>query len=251
LHPEVKFKINISFLILLFAGITSISFKYSNLNLKFKKIIVTILKQRSQSAGNFIYLKNNEKPSETLRNNSDIKKISVHVPIHLNPSNDNEFGHYLAGLIDGDGHFSNQKQLIIVFNDKDASLAYYIKEKIGYGNIYKVKNKKAIIFVISKFLGIINVLNLINGKIRSENKLNQINKNILSNSEYNLISKFNKNINDDLNNHWLAGFSDAMASFQINLISNNKSFSQGINKVGGTGNNIPYPKTLPENSIVV
>jgi hypothetical protein len=70
-----------------------------------------------------------------------------------------------------------------------------------YGNIYKVKNKKAVILVISKKLGIINVLNLINGKIRSENKLNQINKNILSNPNFNLLTHFNKNTNNDLNNH--------------------------------------------------
>lgn len=210
---------------MLCAGITSFSFKYSNLILN--KIIVTILKQRSQSAGNFVFLTQNninyEKTSETLSNNSIIKKISVHPPTYLKPINENEFGHYLAGLIDGDGHFSNQKQLIIVFNEKDASLAYYIKSKIGYGNIYKVKNKKAIIFVISKKLGIIKVLNLINGKIRTENKLNQINKNIISKSDFKLFSSFNKNINNDLNNHWLAGFSDADASFQIKLITRNNN----------------------------
>ena len=37
----------------LFAGITSISFKYSNYSDKKFKVIVTKLKQRSQSAGNF------------------------------------------------------------------------------------------------------------------------------------------------------------------------------------------------------
>lgn len=211
---------------MLCAGTISFSFKYSNqkLKLKFKKIIVTILKRRNQSAGNFIYLKEKiENTSETLCNNSVIKKISVHVPTHLKPINDNEFGHYLAGLIDGDGHFSKQNQLIIVFNEQDASLAYFIKGKIGYGNIYKVKNKKAIILVISKKLGIINVLNLINDKIRSENKLNQINKNILSNPKFNLLTHFNKNTNNDLNNHWLAGFSDADASFQIKLITKNNN----------------------------
>jgi hypothetical protein len=227
LHPEVKQ--NIGFLILLYAGITSFSFKYSNLNLKFEKIIVTILKQRSQFAGNFISwigkLIQNKNTSETLSNNSVIKKISVHVPTHLKPINDSEFGHYLAGLIDGDGHFSNQRQLIIVFNEQDASLAYFIKRNIGYGNVYKVKNKKAIILVISKKLGIIKVLNLINGKIRSENKLNQITKNILSNSNFKLFTHFTKNINNDLNNHWLAGFADADASFQIKLLikNNNKT----------------------------
>jgi hypothetical protein len=199
MHPEVKEYI--SFLILLYAGIISFSFKYSNLILNIKKIIVTILKQRNQSAGNFILFTKNKNTSETLCSNSIIKKISVHVPTHLKPINNNEFGHYLAGLIDGDGHFSNQKQLIIVFNEQDASLAYFIKNKIGYGNIYKVKNKKAIILVISKYLGLINVLELINGKIRSENKLNQIKNNLLSNEKYKLSSEFYRNINNDLNNH--------------------------------------------------
>ena len=32
-----------------------------------------------------------------------IKLISAHVPKHLKPVTDDEFGHYLAGLIDGDG----------------------------------------------------------------------------------------------------------------------------------------------------
>jgi len=192
---------------LLCAGITSISFKYSHLIYKIKKIIVTILKQRSQSAGNFIFFNfnffkvENKSISETLRNKSVIKKISVHIPTHLKPINNNEFGHYLAGLIDGDGHFSNQLQLIIAFNEKDASLAYYIKGRIGYGNVYKVKNKKAIILVISNQFGLVTILELINGKLRTENKFNQINKNVLSNSKIKLSSDFYKNTDNDLNNH--------------------------------------------------
>ena len=167
-HPEVIF-INISFLILLFAGITSIylynSLKYSSLI----KSIVTKFKLGSQSAGNFItYF--NKSTSETLRDNYEISSLSIHVPTHLKPINNNEFGHYLAGLIDGDGYFSNTPQLVIAFNELDASLAYYIKGKIGYGNIYKVKNKKAIILVIASQAGIIKVLQLIKDKIRSQKK---------------------------------------------------------------------------------
>jgi hypothetical protein len=225
------------------AGITSLSFKYSS----FLIAIVTKLKQRSQSAGNFIYISSeewkarsphmssfypelnsmNERTSETLRYSSTmpnvtehIKKISIHVPTHLRPESDNDFGHYLAGLIDGDGHFSKALQLVIAFNELDASLAYFIKEKLGYGNIYKVKNKKAIILVISNRTGLLKVLNLINGKIRSKNKLNQIN-NILANSYFNSITEFSLNSNADLKNYWLSGFSDADASFQIKLINRN------------------------------
>jgi hypothetical protein len=188
------------------AGITLLSFKYSHQIIKYFKVIVTKLKQRSQFAGNFINLLFSESTSETLRDKSIIKKISVHVPTHLKPNNDSNFGHYLAGLIDGDGHFSSAAQLVIVFNKLDAFLAYYIKSRIGYGNVYKVKNKKAVILVISKRIGIIKVLNLINGKIRHKNKLDQIKNNIFSkpyfeNFEKDLITLFTLNTTNNLNNY--------------------------------------------------
>jgi len=64
---------------------------------------------------------------------------------HLKPVNYTEFGHYLASLIDGDGHFSSAQQLVIVFNILDIQLAsYYIKKRIGYGNVRKVNNKNAV-----------------------------------------------------------------------------------------------------------
>jgi hypothetical protein len=80
----------------LFAGITLLFLninisnfgnKYSNQLKLFFKVIVTKLLQRSQSAGYFI-LNSNESTSETLRNKSvvNIKKISIHVPIHLKPT---------------------------------------------------------------------------------------------------------------------------------------------------------------------
>lgn len=207
---------------MLFAGITSIylynSLKYSSLI----KSIVTKFKLGSQSAGNFItYF--NKSTSETLRNNYEISNISIHVPNHLKPITDNEFGNYLAGLIDGEGHFSKTPQLVIAFNELDASLAYYIKGQIGYGNVYKVKNHptKAVLLVIASQAGIVKVLTLIKGKIRSQNKIDQINNNILSHSFFKLFTPFSLNNNDNLNNHWLSGFSDADASFQIKTINRN------------------------------
>jgi hypothetical protein len=206
------------------AGITSLRFKYSH----WFKVIVIKLKHRSQSAGNFIKNNNcheifNERTSETLRYKStqseNTPKISIHVPKHFKPKNNIEWGHYLAGLIDGDGHFSKALQLVLVFNELDASLAYFIKSNLGYGNIYKVKNKKAIILVVSKRSGLIKILNLINGKIRSENKLNQINNNILVNPYFKSFTDFSFNSDINLNNYWLSGFADADASFQIKLIN--------------------------------
>ena len=182
-------------------------------------IIVTIFKVRSQSAGNFITNITNESTSETLCHKSEkVSNISVHVPTHLKPDNDRNFGYYLAGLIDGDGYFSSTPQLVIAFNELDASLAYYVKSKIGYGNIYKVKNKRAVILVISKLAGLEKVLELIKGKIRTAKKVEQINNNILVHSYFESFPQFSKVNDQNLDNYWLSGFSDADASFQINLL---------------------------------
>jgi hypothetical protein len=229
-HPEVKY---IGFLTLLFAGTTSIfSLKYSILN-----DTVKMFKQWSKSAGN---LKLKKGTSETLRNGTvvnieNVKQISIHVPRHLKPVSEDQFGHYLAGLIEGDGHFSSQQQLVIVFHSLDASLAYYIKKRLGFGNIKKVKDKNAFILVLAARKGLEKVINLINGKIRTESKFNQINKNILNHDSYAEFRKtisFKLNLNEDLKNHWLAGFSDADASFQIKVLNRPLNYvSRESNKV--------------------
>ena len=214
-HPEVKL---ISLLMLLYAGIASIfSFKYSILINIVKK-----LKRWSQSAGNTLYTRSGT--SETLRNNTEsnienIRKISEHVPQHSKPLNDEQFGQYLAGLIDGDGHFNSKQQLVIAFSYPDVDLAYSIKKVLGYGHVYKVKDKNAYLFIVSKKDGIIKVLNLINGKLRTINKLNQVKNNILNNSKYLWVNlKFTMNETNNFNNHWITGFSDADASFQIKIV---------------------------------
>jgi len=210
----------IGFLTLLFAGTTSlVSFNYSILNDKVKK-----LKQWSLSAGN--PLQSRGGTSETLRNGivsntENVKAISVHNSKHLKPMSDNQFGHYLAGLIDGDGHFSSQQQLVIVFSSSDVSLAYYIKERLGYGHVKKVKDKNAYLLIIANKEGLKKVINLINGKLRTANKYNQVINNILNHSSYADLKEsivFKVNSTNDFNNHWIAGFSDADASFQIKVV---------------------------------
>lgn len=216
---------------MLFAGTTSIiSFKYSILN-----DIVIKLNQWSLSAGNIFYIKN--RTSETLRNETvvnseNVKPVSVHVPKHLKPVSENQFGHYLAGLIDGDGHFSSKQQLVIVFHSSDVSLAYYIKERLGFGSVKKVKDKNAFLLVVAAKEGLEKVINLINGKIRTETKFNQITNNILNHDKYAGFKKtisLKLNTDKDLKNHWLAGFSDADASFQIKVINRSNKVEVRLN----------------------
>jgi hypothetical protein len=230
---------------LLFAGTTLLSsFKYSILN-----DIVTKLKRWSLSAGNpltlsFFFSWREEGlcrggTSETLRNETvvnpeNIKPISEHLSKHLKPLNDDQFGHYLAGLIDGDGHFTSKQQLVIVFHSLDACLAYYIKQRLGFGTVRKVKDKNAFLLIVAARKGMEKVISLINGKIRTDNKFNQITNNILSNNNF-LATKstlnFKLNLNNDLLNHWLSGFSDAgeTASFQIKVLNRSNKVEVRLN----------------------
>lgn len=203
---------------MLYAGTPSqYSSKYSILD-----DIVKKLEQRRKSAGNIIYIKNGT--SETLRNgvvvnSENIKRVSDHVPKHLKPLNNEQLGYYLAGLIDGDGHFSRALQLVLVFSSPDAFLAYYLKEKLGYGNVKKVKDKNAYLLIVSNKEGMLRVINLINGKLRTEHRFNQVVNNVLSDMRYTDQNiNFTKDSSKNFDNHWLAGFSDADASFQIKII---------------------------------
>jgi hypothetical protein len=189
---------------LLYAGTTLLqSFKYS-----IEHDIVKKLKQKSKSAGNISLFRNLiNGTSETLRDGvvvktQHVKHISEHVPKHIKPLNKEQLGHYLAGLIDGNGNFSKAQQLVLVFSSPDAFLAYYLKEKLGNCNVRKVKDKKAYILIVSKKEGILNVLNLINGKLRSEKIFNQVIDNILNHDRYKGISiNFTINLSNDFNNH--------------------------------------------------
>lgn len=180
------------------------------------------LEQRRKSVGNLFYIKIGT--SETIRdgvvvNLENVKRVSNHVPKHFKPLNNEQLGYYLAGLIDGDGHFSKAQKLVIVFSSPDAFLAYYLKEKLGYGNVRKVKDKNAYLLIVSNKEGMLNVINLINGKLRTVDRFNQVVNNVLSHIKY-----VDQNINftvdssKNFDNHWLAGFSDADASFQIKII---------------------------------
>jgi hypothetical protein len=165
-----------------------------------------------KSAGNFRF------------NTSDIKNKDINLPIiskHIikrrNNLSNNELAYFLAGLIDGNGWFG-KKQLHITYSEKDSSLAYYIKRRIGYGNIYNIKNKKAIIYKCKNIKGISIILSLINGKLISICKYQQlINNNYTEDFNIKILPPLHL---VSLDNHWLAGFTQAKGCFHISTVKN-------------------------------
>jgi hypothetical protein len=100
-------------------------------------------------------------------------QISDHIIKHNKPETDEEFGYYLAGLIEGDGYFGDHR-FEITFNKEDTFLAYYIKKRIGYGSVLSLKIKNSVRYVLRHSEGLKRVLDLVNGKFLTDKKINQI-----------------------------------------------------------------------------
>lgn len=204
--------------ILLYAGNSCIS---SPLVLIALGIIYFLQKGRKlcfmpgQSAGNFGFsTKATAVTKNTYTSYKNLLPISEHVA-NKNHLSQDDFGYFLAGLIEGDGWFGF-KQLHIIFAEEDTSLAYYIKKRIGHGNIYKIKDKKAVRYICKNKTGLLNILCLINGKLLSNFKYDQLVK-------HNYTEHFNLSIlpplkSLSLDNYWLAGFTQADGCFHISVV---------------------------------
>ena len=106
--------------ILLYAGNSSISSPLVFIALGkiyFKKQFT--LPSPRQSAGNFsLSTKATASTKNTYNSFSSLPKISEHVPKHNSNLTDQEFGYFLAGLIEGDGWFG-LNELHIIFSERD------------------------------------------------------------------------------------------------------------------------------------
>ena len=141
--------------------------------------------------------------------------ISEHAPKAKKPLTNLELGFFLAGIIDGNGHFSKKGYLAIVFHEKDISVAYYLKKALKQGYIRKVKNKRAYSFVCQAFE---TVNALILDKLKRPRKIKQFNHYSMSKVKHRSPFKDTKRADCLLKNHWLAGFIQTDGNFQIKTL---------------------------------
>jgi hypothetical protein len=128
--------------------------------------------------------------------------------------NDNDLGHYLAGLIEGDGHFS-KKQLIISGHKNNQPLFESLVKSIGYGTIRPYSSSaNAIRFVICSKAGLKRVLALINGRFVGEHKYNQL-LNHNYDSRFQMVLQTSSGLS--FNKFWLCGFINADGCFNITI----------------------------------
>lgn len=142
-----------------------------------------------------------------------------HFSPHQRPKNNEDIGYYLAGLIEGDGYIGS-RGFEILFYEKDVANAYFIKNWIGYGKVYKVKDKKAYKLTIFHSKGVEKVWNLVNGKFQGPYKIQQAIFHSYD-KKYNT-SILPMNTSDKiLTTYWLAGFADADGNFSIFITKSN------------------------------
>lgn len=179
-----------------------------------------------QSAGNFNFsCKATGNAMNIYNKYINLPTISEHVPKHKSDLTDKEFGHFLAGLIEGNGWFS-KKELHIIFSEDDISLVYLIKKRIGYGNVYKIKDTKSVKYICKNLKGLSTILTLINGKLISYYTYKQlINHKYNENYNIEILSPLRKL---NLDNYWLAGFTQANGCFYIS-VAKSKTDKTGYN----------------------
>ena len=163
------------------------------------------------------------------------RKMSTSSSSSSSSANTN-LAHYLAGLIEGDGSFITPKSetgsigkslvasIQVIFAIKDRPSAELLRQIFG-GNIYKSGNKNCVRWMIQDLGSVMNIVNIINGKLRTPkiqafyrmidfiNKKNE-NKNVF-------IEKLPLDTSLISSNAWLAGFIDADGHFGIKGFTSN------------------------------
>lgn len=168
----------------------------------------------------------------TKPNNFPIRFLSKDVNIinrYFNKdSNTNKFSSYLTGLIEGDGSiivpkfdrskkgFLNYPSIKLAFNLRDFPLAQLIQKELGHGSLCRMKGVNAYLLQINNKEGILFLISLLNGNMRTS-KINSLYKLIdWCNYKYGLnIIKKPIDFSPINSNSWFAGFIDADGSFSI------------------------------------
>jgi hypothetical protein len=103
----------------------------------------------------------------------------IHTDNNINNLNESSFSKYFTGLIEGDGTIVTPKNLRnakgnlnypaiqIVFHLKNLPLALLIQKELGVGSLARKKGVDAYILTINSYEGILLVISLLNGNMRT------------------------------------------------------------------------------------
>lgn len=161
------------------------------------------------------------------------KKQSKQSAYNVESELNSKLGAYLAGLIEADGSFAihdkNSKakkyrpKILIVFSLPDKPLAEKLIFITKLGKLYVKPKQGCVIWQIQKTEDVINMINLINGYMRTP-KLEALDRAIDWFNEFDgtSINHLGLDLSPIDSNAWLAGFTDGDGNFSINLTNRKK-----------------------------
>ena len=154
---------------------------------------------------NFVYDKNKVEEAPT----------NFVQPPFIDNNKDLSFNQWLAGLIDGNGHFKKTKKRYTSFEItmEDKKVLTEIKKKYG-GSIKSISNACALRYKLTNKKGLISLISDVNGLLRNPTRLLQMNKLCV---KFDIELKYSKPLNFD--NGWLSGIIDSDGSVYYNEAS--------------------------------
>lgn len=155
---------------------------------------------------------------------------------NFNKKDSSDLGYYLAGLIEGDGTIMTPKterdtknrltypSIQITFNLKDLPLALIIQKQLAFGSLSRVKGVNAYRLTINNFEGLLLIIYLINGKMRTPKNIDLWKLIDWINIRFKdiIINKVPINTEKIEDNSWFSGFIDADGHFAIRTTKDTK-----------------------------
>lgn len=156
------------------------------------------------------------------------------IDFNYNKKDNSQLGHYLAGLIEGDGTIITPKKersdenklnypsIQITFNSKDLSLALVIQKELNFGTIAKQKGVNAYRLTINNFDGVLFIVWLLNGKMKTSKIIDLWKLIDWLNNKFIELNLIKYPLNNELlsSNSWFSGFIDADGHFAVRTTNN-------------------------------
>jgi hypothetical protein len=145
--------------------------------------------------------------------------------------NEDQFGFYLAGLLEGDGSISLPSlgntilnrvlnpRIVFTTHKNNLGLYVYIQSKLGGVGRFQFSGQNTVRYIIGDIKSIQLFINLIHGKLRTSKNIrfNDLIKFI--NAKYSLdIPESTLDTSDLSDNSWLAGFTEADGHFGVKIV---------------------------------
>ena len=161
-----------------------------------------------------------------------IEKVKLNISKSLLKDKNNQFGYYLAGLFEGDGHISLpflgnttlnrvlNPRIVFTSHENNLELFVYIQTMLKEKGRFQKSGGNTIRFIIGDLEGIKLFIDTIHNKLRTPNKNESLNNLIdFINKKYNLAIPFSVLDESDFSeNSWFTGFTEADGHFGVKIV---------------------------------